>query len=187
MLNVTDNALLASEITFPDLHHVNAAIGWLDLGAPAEAALELDKATFKTLAHPDVVLLRWKICARTNNWHLALYLGRTLVRMAPDKPSSWLCLAFSLVNVQGAFDAWQELLEAARKFPRISSVPVFLSRLCAQMTADGSSTAWLNRWEQLEREAARLKAATTAPDSSAKQASKPAKTAAVAAKERVSF
>jgi len=162
MLKATDQAALVQEFTFPDLHHVNAAIGWLELGAPAEAALELEKATFQTLAHPEVTLLRWKICARTNNWHLALYLGRTLVRTAPEKPASWLCLAFSLVNVQGAFDAWQELLEAARKYPRISSVPVFLSRLCAQMTAKGTAGEWLHRWEQLEREATRLKAGTLA-------------------------
>ena len=157
MFSSSEPASLVPEITFPDLHHVNAAIGWLDLGSPADAALELDRATFQTLAHPDVVLLRWKICARTNNWQLALYLGRSLIRISPDKPASWLCLTFSLVNVQGAFDAWQELLEAARKYPRVSTVPVFLSRLCAQMTAEGGSTNWFNRWEQLEREAARLK------------------------------
>lgn len=157
MTQPTTDAELATEIGFPDAHHVNAAIGWLDLGAPAEAALELDRASFKTLSHPEVLLLRWKICARSNNWHLALYLGRTLVRVVPEKPSSWLCLAFSLVNVQGAFDAWQELLEAARRHPRLSSVPMFLSRLCAQMTANGSSNEWLRRWELLEREAVRLK------------------------------
>ncbi|HEY6169280.1 MAG TPA: hypothetical protein VI454_14660 [Verrucomicrobiae bacterium] len=132
-------------------------MGWLELGAPADAALELDKATFKTLAQPEVVILRWKICAKTNNWQLALYLARTLVRIAPEKPSSWLCLAFSLVNAQGAFDAWHELLEAARLHPRVSAVPVFLSRVCAQMAAEGGSSAWLQRWEQLEREAAHLK------------------------------
>lgn len=146
-----------SEITYPDLHHVNAAIGWLDLGAPAEAAVELEHVTFKTLAQHDVMLLRWKVCARLENWPIALYLARTLVRVSPEKPASWLCLAFSLVNVHGAFDAWHELLEAARKHPRISSVPIFLSRLCSQISDRKKSALWLNRWEQLEREAARVK------------------------------
>jgi len=146
-----------TELTFPDLHHVNAAIGWLDLGAPAEAALELEHVTFGTLAQHDVMLLRWKVCARLESWPIALYLARTLVRISPEKPASWLCLAFSLVNVHGAFDAWHELLEAARKHPRISSVPIFLSRLCSQINDRKKSAIWLDRWEQLEREAARLK------------------------------
>jgi hypothetical protein len=146
-----------TEITYPDLHHVNAAIGWLELGVPAEAAVELEKVTFKTLAQHDVMLLRWKACARLENWPIALYLARTLVRVSPEKPASWLCLAFSLVNVHGAFDAWHELLEAARKHPRISSVPIFLSRLCSQISDRKKSALWLNRWDQLEREAARVK------------------------------
>ena len=191
MLSATEPASLVSDITFPDLHHVNAAIGWLDLGCPGDAALELDRATFKTLAHPEVVLLRWKICARSNNWQLALYLGRTLIRISPEKPASWLCLAFSLVNVQGAFDAWQELLEAARKYPRVSTVPVFLSRLCAQMTAEGGSTNWFNRWEQLEREAARLKqTGATVPAEQPKvlaAASTGGTALKLAAKPRISF
>jgi hypothetical protein len=146
-----------SEITYPDLHHVNAAIGWLELGVPAEAAVELEKVTFKTLAQHDVMLLRWKACARLENWAIALYLARTLVRVSPEKPASWLCLAFSLVNVRGAFDAWHELLEAARKHPRISSVPIFLSRLCGQIGDRKKSALWLDRWDQLEREAAKVK------------------------------
>jgi hypothetical protein len=151
-----------AEITYPDLHHVNAAIGWLELGAPAEAAMELDKVTFQTLARHDVMLLRWKVCARIDSWPIALYLARTLVRISPDMPASWLCLAFSLVNVHGAFDAWHELLEAARKHPRISSVPIFLSRLCGQIIDRKKSALWLSRWDQLEREAARLKREPTA-------------------------
>lgn len=146
-----------TDITYPDLHHVNAAIGWLELGAPAEAAVELEHVTFKTLAQHDVMLLRWKACARLENWPIALYLARTLVRISPEKPASWLCLAFSLVNVHGAFDAWHELLEAARKHPRISSVPIFLSRLCGQISDRQKSALWLNRWDQLEREATRVK------------------------------
>lgn len=146
-----------TDITYPDLHHVYAAIGWLELGAPAEAAVELEHVTFKTLSQHNVMLLRWKACARLENWPIALYLARTLVRVSPEKPASWLCLAFSLVNVHGAFDAWHELLEAARKHPRISSVPIFLSRLCGQISNREKSAQWLNRWDQLEREATRLK------------------------------
>ena len=123
MLSATETASLAPEITFPDLHHVNAAIGWLDLGSPADAALELDHATFQTLAHPDVVMLRWKICAHSNNWQLALYLGRSLIRISPDKPASWLCLAFSLVNVKGSFDAWHSQLAGLSGEMRIKERP----------------------------------------------------------------
>jgi hypothetical protein len=63
----------------------------------------------------------------------------------------------ALPRTHGAFDAWHELLEAARKHPRISSVPIFLSRLCGQISDRKKSALWLNRWDQLEREAAKVK------------------------------
>jgi predicted Zn-dependent protease len=195
MANDAESNAPLQGIPYPYLHHVNAALGWLELGAPAEAALELDQVTFQTLGRHEVILLRWKICARLENWPLALHLARTLVRQGPDRPASWLCLAFSLVHVQGAFDAWQELLEAARKHPRISAVPVFLSRLCSQLSDRQKSALWLKRWEQLEREAARLKrepAAKLSPEPPVLVEAGPAAgtqtaTGAAAPSQRVSF
>ena len=70
----------------PDCFHLEAAQGWLELGNPAEADDELDKITPELRAHPDVLKVRWEICAAAKKWDAALEIAAALVRLAPDDP-----------------------------------------------------------------------------------------------------
>ena len=42
----------------PDSFHLEAAVGWLELGNHLEANEELDQITASLRAHPDVLLVR---------------------------------------------------------------------------------------------------------------------------------
>src|ERR1041385_4172048 len=52
----------------PNTHHLSAAIGWLELGNPTEAKLELEKLTPAARQPPDVLEARWLICAEGKDW-----------------------------------------------------------------------------------------------------------------------
>jgi tetratricopeptide (TPR) repeat protein len=133
-------------IEAPDIHFLNSAIGWLELGNQEEANAELERVSFLARYHPDVLLVRWKVFARMRNWGRSLDIARALVRIAPDKPTGWICLAYSLYNTQQSAEAWMHLLKAEKQFPTISAIPYFLACLACQLGKSSEATQWLARW-----------------------------------------
>ncbi|MBI1178094.1 tetratricopeptide repeat protein [bacterium] len=133
-------------IEAPDIHHLNSAIGWLELGNHTEAYAELEKISFLTRYHPDVLIVRWKVVARAKDWVRSLDIARALVRITPDKATGWICLAYSLYNTKQNGEAWSHLLTAEKRFPEISAIPYFLACLACQMGKTDEATKWLSRW-----------------------------------------
>lgn len=139
-------------IEAPDIHFLNAAIGWLELGNHEEAKAELEKLSFLTRYHPDVLLVRWKVFARMKNWTRSLDIARALVRISPDKPTGWICVAYSLYNTRQTVDAWTHLLNAEKKFPTISAIPYFLACLACQLGKTADAAKWLAHWNSMVHE-----------------------------------
>jgi DNA polymerase III alpha subunit (gram-positive type) len=52
----------------PDSHHLQAAIGWLELGNHLEANEELERIAPTLRVHPDVLEIRWEIFAKEKKW-----------------------------------------------------------------------------------------------------------------------
>ena len=52
----------------PDALHLQAAEGWVGLGDCAAAEDELEQISPASRAHPDVLQLRWRICAVAKKW-----------------------------------------------------------------------------------------------------------------------
>src|SRR3954464_3524784 len=113
----------------PDCHFLSAAVGWLELGVPAEAELELAQISAAEQCHPDVLEVRWVIFAQTKRWPAALEVARALVRHAPNRSSGWLHRAYTLrrFGEDGLQKAWDALLPAYDKFPREPTIPYNLS------------------------------------------------------------
>jgi hypothetical protein len=80
----------------PDSIHLEAAQGWCELHAFAEADAELDKITASLRAHPSVLEVRWQIHANLEKWAGALDIASAIVKMVPDWPSGWIYRASSL-------------------------------------------------------------------------------------------
>lgn len=137
------------EIQAPDSHHVNAATGWLELGAPQDAQGEIERLSFLLRYHPDVLVIRWKICARMLRWDHALDLARSMVKIAPDRPAGHICLAHSLYNNQRPQEALTELRSAAHKFPKTSAIFYFLARLACRVGREAEAKLWLGRWKDM--------------------------------------
>src|SRR6266576_2731360 len=95
----------------PDSHHLSAAQGWLQLGNHVEAGEELAKMSASSLEHPDVVEVRWEVCAAGRSWAAALGAAELLVRNAPERSSGWIHRAYALRRVRegGLQQAWEAL------------------------------------------------------------------------------
>ena len=129
----------------PDSYFFSAAVGWLELGNPAEAKAELARLTTALQNHPDVMELRWLICAEEKNWEEGLQAAEALVRSAPERPTGWLHRAYALRRVpDGTLQkAWEALLPAAALFPKEPIIPFNLACYACQMQQMDSALDWL--------------------------------------------
>jgi tetratricopeptide (TPR) repeat protein len=136
-----------AQIDPTDQHCLSAAVGWLELGVPAEAEAELDRISPAHQNHPDVLEVRWQVLAQTKRWEPALAVARALLKSAPNRSSGWLHQAYSLrrVSGHGLQQAWDALLPAFDKFPRESTIAYNLSCYACQMQHLDEARAWLRR------------------------------------------
>jgi predicted Zn-dependent protease len=135
------------ELEPPDTHYVSAALGWLGLGSVADAKAELAMVRKSKQHHPDVLELRWMICAAERRWEEGLQLARQLMHAAPDRCSGWLNQAYALRRVPDGSvkKAWAALLPAFDKFPKEPTISYNLSCYACQMKQLDAARVWLKR------------------------------------------
>jgi hypothetical protein len=66
----------------PDSLHLQAAQGWCELHAFADAEAELDKIAASLRAHPNVFEVRWQVYANLEQWAGALDIASAIVKLA---------------------------------------------------------------------------------------------------------
>ena len=131
----------------PNTHHLRAAIGWMELGNPTEAGEEIARITPELMEHPDVLDVRWSVCAAGRSLDAALSVAETLVRVAPDRSSGWVHRAYALRRVRhgGLQLAWAALRPAFEKFPKEEVIPYNLACYAAQSGRLDAAWDWLHR------------------------------------------
>ena len=131
----------------PESHDLSAAMGWLGLGNVAEAKKELAHIGGALQNHPDVLEVRWLICAEEKRWEEGLQVARALLHSAPERSSGWLHQAYAVRRVrEGSLKAaWDALLPASDKFPREPTIPYNLSCYACQMQQLDDARLWLQR------------------------------------------
>ena len=131
----------------PDAFALSAALGWLELGNPKEALVELGHVTPANQNHPGVLEIRWAAHAELKDWESALVAAREHVRVAPDLASGWLHQAYSLRRAPGGglSLAWEALLPAAEKFGAEPTIPFNLACYACQMNQLDEARKWLQR------------------------------------------
>jgi tetratricopeptide (TPR) repeat protein len=136
-----------SPIGPPDSHHLVAALGWLDLGLPSEADKEMSRISPALLDHPDILEVRWDICAAEQRWETGLQLAERLMAMAPDRSGGWVHRAYALRRVPGGGleQAWEALRPAFEQFPTISIIPFNLACYAAQLGRHQEAMDWLRK------------------------------------------
>lgn len=129
------------------MHYLSAAVGWLELGNLAEAKAELERIEPDYLKYPEVLELRWLICAEEQKWQEGLDIARALLQGAPESPAGWLHQAYALRRVpEGSVkQAWTALLPAFDKFPKEPIICYNLSCYACQMQQLEAARVWFKR------------------------------------------
>ncbi len=78
--------------------YLEAAQGWLELGDRTEAKAELEKIAPEVRTHPDVLKVRWEICAAEGEWEAALEIAATLIQTEPEDPLGWIHRLYACMN-----------------------------------------------------------------------------------------
>ena len=134
-----------SQLDYPDQHHLRAADGWLDLGNIIEAEEELNRISPANFFNPDVLELRWKIATETNSWQGALQIARDLIDADPDRAWGWINQSYCLHELKRTQEAWESLLLAAGRFPKVSIIPYNLACYTCQLGWLAQAQTWLDK------------------------------------------
>ncbi len=131
----------------PESHYLSAAVGWVGLGNTAEARAELAHLGAAHQRHPDVLEVRWSICAHEQNWTEALQIARELLHAAPERSTGWLHQAYALRRVpKGTLESAKDaLLPAFAKFPKEPLIPYNLACYACQLGELTEARDWLKR------------------------------------------
>ena len=128
---------------YPDRHLVNAAIGWLELHAPAEARAELEALSPAHAFHPDTLAAWWRVHAAEQRWDEALRVAELEVMSAPEAMSGWVDRSYSLHELQRTAEARDALLPAVKKFPEASLIPYNLACYACRLGNPAEARQWL--------------------------------------------
>jgi tetratricopeptide (TPR) repeat protein len=131
----------------PETHYLSGALGWLGLGNVAEAKAELGRIAPARQNHPDVLEVRWQICAEEKRWEDGLQVARALIHAAPERVTGWLHQAYALRRTArgGLQQAWDVLLPAFDKFAEEPIVSYNLACYACQLGQLESARSWLRR------------------------------------------
>jgi tetratricopeptide (TPR) repeat protein len=129
----------------PDHFHLLAAIGWLELGNWREAKEELENITPDLRARPDVLEVRYEICAKAEQWDLAAETAHALCRILPLAPQYWIWRAYATRRMTGGgIAAAREILIKARSlFPTDSVIAYNLACYACQLGDKEEAWKWL--------------------------------------------
>src|SRR5689334_1809760 len=120
-------------LNLPDIHHLRAAQGWLELGNHLEANVELENIAPEIRSHPDVLELRFQIFAKESKWDACRDIAESITKQAPERVIGWLHLAYSIRRASnGSVEAALDVLHTiSEKFNDVWEIPYNLSCYCS--------------------------------------------------------
>lgn len=129
----------------PDSLHLQAAKGWIGLGNYADANDELEQIAAASRAHPDVLQLRWRICAAAKKWDACLDIATALTTMTPERRFGWIHRAHALDKLGRTQEAKDLLLSVVNDFESNSTMPYHLAQYCARLGQIDQAKQWLGK------------------------------------------
>jgi len=139
--------MASQELQPSDIHHLRAAVGWLELGNPSEAGEDIARISSGGLDHPSVLKVRWHICAASQSWEAAVPVATHLVELCPGEADNWIHRAYSLRRARGhgLSEAWDALMPAVKLFPEEPIIAFNLACYAAQLGRQDEAIDWLRK------------------------------------------
>lgn len=129
----------------PDIHHLNAAEGWLGLRNVAEAEQELAKLSGAVLRHPEVLRVRYDLYEQSKRWEPAAETAQLLCQLIPETPFGWVHLAYALHELRRTREAYNVLLPVVDRFADEFVIRYNLACYCCQMDELEEARGWLKQ------------------------------------------
>ncbi len=154
----------APKLPPPDSFHLSAALGWLGLGNPSEAATELDSISPEHEIRLDVLAVRWDVRARQGRWRECLEIADRLVEGWPCEPTGWIDRSFALHELKRTREAHDNLVSVAGRFEKIWTVPYNIACYACQLGNRNEAREWLRKAFTVVDRTRLLKTALADPD-----------------------
>jgi tetratricopeptide (TPR) repeat protein len=148
----------------PDIHHLNAAEGWLGLGNPVEAEQELTRLSPGVRAHPEVLRVRYHLYEKSKKWEHAAETAQLLCQILPETPFGWIHLAYALHELRRTREAYDVLIPVVDRFPEEYVMRYNLACYSCQMGNLEEARAWLKKAVSLAGSETIKEMALTDPD-----------------------
>ncbi|PWU10598.1 MAG: hypothetical protein C5B50_25360 [Verrucomicrobia bacterium] len=148
----------------PSRIQIQAAQGWLELGNPVEAEAELEQMTPELREHPDVLKLRWEICAARKKWEEALEIASALVHLEPDEPLGWVHKSFALHELKRTTEARNNLVGVVEKFGDSPTIRYNMACYECQLGRLEQAKLWLEKAFKMGNPVRMKQAALKDPD-----------------------
>ena len=129
----------------PDIHHLNAAEGWLGLGNIVEAERELARLNADLANHPEVLRVRYHLYGDTKEWERAAEVAQLLCKIVPDAPCGWIHLAYALHELRRTREAYNVLIPVVDKFSKEYVIRYNLACYMCQMGQLEEARSWLKK------------------------------------------
>src|SRR5689334_8788208 len=100
---------IMSRLPHPHHLHLQAAEGWLELGAPDEAVKELEEIPSNLQKEPEVLKVLWGIHAAHKKWEAALEVSGALLQLEPEDASGWVHHSYALHELKRTREARDHL------------------------------------------------------------------------------
>jgi tetratricopeptide (TPR) repeat protein len=107
---------LPSPELLPIFKHLNAAVGYLNLGMPQDASNELEDIEAKERARPEVLKVRLEICRALKQWEMMAEVSNHLRKIEPDEVGHSLNMAYATRRFKSEADAAEILSMALRRY-----------------------------------------------------------------------
>ncbi len=128
-----------------DRAHLQAALGWIELGNLLEAEAELDKIPARARGHPCVLQVLWRFFGQARNWERCREIGLALTKLTPDQRFGWLHYAVALHKLNRTADARKVLLSVLNKFECNTTFPYYLALFSAKLGETDEARSWLEK------------------------------------------
>jgi tetratricopeptide (TPR) repeat protein len=134
-----------SELQPPDIHHLSAAEGWLELGNAREAQAELDCISPAGQGRIEVLAIRWGILAHFKSWEQGVVVAARIVELVPKEVFGWIHRSYALHELKRTREARDLLQPAAKLFPKVETIPYNLACYECQLGDLAAARDWFRR------------------------------------------
>lgn len=127
----------------PDSHHLDAALGWVELGNAKEAGQELEQISEANRSHPEVQQVRWRMHSVAGQWDVCLALAQSMIDRTPGRAFGWIHASHALRKLGRVGEALELICTAMNRFPPNATMPYYAACYSARLGRIAEARNWL--------------------------------------------